>query len=277
MDDIIFKYDKLEGLKVGKSSEYIDVWVVSFDEIAWRDGLNDDGRYALFLHEIGHALLDRKHDNRTLKYEHCASLMRGEDYDCKSDIFSSNWQKYYLDELFDPSTPPPAWYTDLKELEIKTLIIDLQDTIIDFENSSYKGIWGIVEPFDVDETRDFVVRVEYDSIQFTDRLFYWKGFAISLEEIDSSLIISGFAPFNNKLVEHFYRTRVRLSSEKNTIQLTKKGDFLYIYFNDEMLHVMTYDPNDLFGPDNGYAIAYGSIFTMFSSKKMNVRLLAGYL
>ncbi|HNP94115.1 MAG TPA: hypothetical protein PKJ63_00755 [Cyclobacteriaceae bacterium] len=60
----------------------------------------------LLFHEFGHALLARLHDNDTLPNGAKRSIMAQGIY-----RFFQNETKlvYYLDELFDPSTPVPDW------------------------------------------------------------------------------------------------------------------------------------------------------------------------
>ncbi|MBS1508751.1 MAG: hypothetical protein JSS79_19095 [Bacteroidetes bacterium] len=71
--------------------------------------LSDTDKEILMFHELGHAVLGRNHDN--------AKLANG---DYKTMMFAGSQfglyvpetperRKYYLDELFNPSTPPPSW------------------------------------------------------------------------------------------------------------------------------------------------------------------------
>ena len=61
----------------------------------------------LLFHEFGHAFLGRPHDNVQLPNGSKKSIMN------ESATGSSFWNedrlKYYIDELFDPSTPIPDW------------------------------------------------------------------------------------------------------------------------------------------------------------------------
>lgn len=61
----------------------------------------------LLFHEFGHALLNRGHDNLMLPNGSKRSIMS----QSIGGVFGLNAvrQKYYIDELFDPSTPIPDW------------------------------------------------------------------------------------------------------------------------------------------------------------------------
>ncbi|MFY7911327.1 MAG: hypothetical protein ACOVO2_17315 [Emticicia sp.] len=69
------------------------------------------GRESLILHELGHLLLKRIHKSTVLGNNEAQSLMASiDDSNFKSlPIYQGFRKKYYLDELFTPSTPTPEW------------------------------------------------------------------------------------------------------------------------------------------------------------------------
>lgn len=74
---------------------------------AWRYG--GVGREILVFHELGHALLQRRHKDGRFASGPLKSLMAtdwniGDFYE-----FDANKRPYYLDELFDENTPKPSW------------------------------------------------------------------------------------------------------------------------------------------------------------------------
>ena len=84
----------------------------------WLDAPSQD-REALVFHELGHCLLERNHRDDTLPNGAVSSIMYSENdgpyspciYDIGDDQ-SCNFtgrRSYYIDELFDPSTPVPDW------------------------------------------------------------------------------------------------------------------------------------------------------------------------
>ncbi len=76
--------------------------------LAWRH--SDLSREILVFHELGHVFLERTHEDNVMP-----------NGDFKSIMFGGNWnifryytedltkKDYYLNELFDPSTPIPDW------------------------------------------------------------------------------------------------------------------------------------------------------------------------
>ena len=77
----------------------------------------------LLFHELGHGLLRRMHDNSKLPNGDFKTIMSEGQLSLYSE-FTPEKRKYYLDEFFIPSTPPPDW-ASLKT--IPTIIF--QDTI----------------------------------------------------------------------------------------------------------------------------------------------------
>lgn len=65
----------------------------------------------LVFHELGHLLLHRKHDDTRLNGFFYKSIMCAEG-SVKFTGWRSYRRQYYLDELFDPDTPFPAWAKD---------------------------------------------------------------------------------------------------------------------------------------------------------------------
>ncbi len=73
-------------------------------------------REALVFHELGHALLGRKHDDGLLPGGAYRSIMNSRTIVglyTKSKgletVIDHNKRSYYVDELFDPATPVPGW------------------------------------------------------------------------------------------------------------------------------------------------------------------------
>lgn len=76
--------------------------------LAWRH--SDVSREVLVYHELGHALLLRHHRTDKLPNFDFASMMFGSSWNIDDFyIFDLTKRDYYIDELFDPTTPVPAW------------------------------------------------------------------------------------------------------------------------------------------------------------------------
>ncbi|MGB0523784.1 MAG: hypothetical protein ACPGJS_12530 [Flammeovirgaceae bacterium] len=76
--------------------------------LAWRH--SEVSREILVFHELGHALLLRPHRTDLLPNFDFASIMVSSTWNI-DDFYTFDLTKreYYMDELFDPSTPVPDW------------------------------------------------------------------------------------------------------------------------------------------------------------------------
>lgn len=60
---------------------------------------------------MGHSVLSRQHVNDTLMNGDYKTMMFGGNQFDLYNNFTQERRDYYLDELFDPNTPPPSWST----------------------------------------------------------------------------------------------------------------------------------------------------------------------
>lgn len=86
------------------------------DEYCWKQA-SDFEREGLVFHELGHCLLNRGHKTDRFPNGAFVSLMNPSDvgvyatcrYPIDDDCDKRPRRSYYIDELFDSSTPAPAW------------------------------------------------------------------------------------------------------------------------------------------------------------------------
>ncbi|SFE60721.1 hypothetical protein [Spirosoma endophyticum] len=87
------------------------------DAFCWQQASQYE-RECLIFHELGHCLLKREHKINRFPHGAFVSLMNPDNVDvyatCRYPIGGDECDKrprrdYYIDELFDPSTPTPAW------------------------------------------------------------------------------------------------------------------------------------------------------------------------
>lgn len=82
---------------------------------------NNEELEALIFHEMGHCILGRPHNDNLLPNGDPVSLMISNSIDAyapciypiNDDPCNNTFKReYYLDEIFDPATPVPAWVRD---------------------------------------------------------------------------------------------------------------------------------------------------------------------
>ena len=120
-NDLIIKFGKTSAENIcGESllqTNQTPVITISIDPTCWQKAYKE-AKEALIFHELGHSWLGRAHRNDKLPDGSYASLMNFDDVTiyatCQYPIGDSPCDKrsrrtYYIDELFDPNTPIPAW------------------------------------------------------------------------------------------------------------------------------------------------------------------------
>ena len=76
--------------------------------LAWRH--SEVSKEVLIFHELGHAILLRQHRTDRLPNFDFASIMVSANWNIDDFyVFDLTKREYYIDELFDPSTPVPDW------------------------------------------------------------------------------------------------------------------------------------------------------------------------
>lgn len=100
-------------LETGKTPRII----LTSDSFCWQQA-NQNERECLVFHELGHCLLKRTHKTDKFSNGAFVTLMNPDNVaiyaTCRYPIGGDECDKrprrdYYIDELFDPATPTPAW------------------------------------------------------------------------------------------------------------------------------------------------------------------------
>ena len=106
-EGLVINFETLSQGKAGRCKPNDFPKQVTIDPSQWKK-LDDPQREVLVFHELGHYILNRDHNNHTLPFGECASLMDENDEEggfiCSNNYYTSQWRQYYLDELFDSST-----------------------------------------------------------------------------------------------------------------------------------------------------------------------------
>lgn len=99
---------------------------------SWKQ--NEYSRELVIFHELGHCILDRlDHRDDKLSNGNFASLMLTSSNNLYGPRLNTFKREYYIDELFDPSTPEPEWakkkpaYSDLSFTKTRIFIDEFDD------------------------------------------------------------------------------------------------------------------------------------------------------
>jgi hypothetical protein len=121
INNLIIQYDSSLSLRYCAQSNIIssqnDVQKIISINARVKCWQNDEQLEALIFHEMGHCILGRDHDISLLPKGYPKSMMYPDDITLYSPcvyVIGDSCNKlyrrsYYIDELFNPSTPVPGW------------------------------------------------------------------------------------------------------------------------------------------------------------------------
>jgi len=184
--------------------------------------LEDLGKEYLVFHELGHCVLDRRHENEYLPAGECSSIMKGTEDDrrCGRNQGFGLWREYYVDELFDSNEPLPAWYVADIPPDPANLVAEKDAEGALLLSSNFGAL---------DATLDHEIVAQYD---LTDRIarveISWAGRRLFFGQ-ESAILNAGedLRYFNPEWA----------GNAPSTIRLVQRGNFVYIFAKGELFHV----------------------------------------
>lgn len=201
---------------------------MTIDPDFWEDAYEREKEYLIF-HELGHCILNRRHDNEILEYGQCKSIMKGaEDGQvCERSLFSDVWRDYYLDELFDHKTPLPDWY-------LLAFDITVDQELISFQDSMATQLQVPVLELDTDDNFEFIA-------------FFQKSNYADPVDIAWGPVTASFFAGNNILISYpasaIYFAQQLDISEQTAFRLLQVDGFQYFFLDEKVLYIDQLDPN----------------------------------
>ena len=195
----------------------------------------------LIFHELGHCILGRGHRNEKFPNDECISILDGkeEGFDCSNNYYSPSWRTYYLDELFDPFSPIPEWYsseqTYLKIEEAKEVLFNKSGTEI-YAVSRF----GNIPRFNLSKRANFQIDLEaFPREPMLNANLHFNALDFSFSNRNGKVYIKQ----NNSKPESFFYYRIMGPTHRESIKLTirKQAPFLYFFIDERLLHVMDAD------------------------------------
>lgn len=225
----------------------------------------EDLRENLVFHELGHGLLDRRHINDYLPNGDWKSIMCGgteKDNRSWNINFRSIRRSYYLDELFNPSTPTPYWATKVFDGSVTEMPIieddfttslnwptgnttkysaSIESGLYTFENKSTEGTFVLVN-IPLQTSSDFYMesrfKIQDESVNTQCGLLFGNA--------ESPVSVNYFSINNNKrmFVGHnqcfgWYTELLKAglyTQSFNTLGLRKIGMDVYYYINGDCVY-----------------------------------------
>ena len=211
---------------------------IEIEKFYW-DNLNENQREGLIFHELGHCELNRPHRNDTLINGEWASRMRGDPIPEGRTVvvnYTGTRRDYYIDELFDETTPFPEWasrtanYEDYEESD-KEVIKEIAEEVAEFS-----------ENYNLSSSDDYELETEImrgDSES-------WLGVQWAGEENDFGIFIAfdgarRFVIESGKEVWGPMRDIERLTDLRtqlfyNKLTIRKIGQLYYVFVNEKFIY-----------------------------------------
>lgn len=218
--------DYAVGLSQGRNK-------ILIDRKYWNTATPERKEWLIF-HELGHSILNRKHRNERSDSGECFSFMKGSenDFECSMNLYSSLWRNYFLDELFDETTPLPEWYENYQNYEKS--YSNTKDIIIESNISIFHT------QIDLDTISNFVLEIQFNRLQ---------------SNTDSSIGFTSSIQFNGYYFNGYQGTPLKFlkinrdtnnmfenlnyNFEDNVKLTIRKNENLFQFFIDEQfLHAM---------------------------------------
>ncbi|MFN8338496.1 MAG: hypothetical protein U0T36_05700 [Saprospiraceae bacterium] len=217
---------------------YFDGNKILIDSYFWNNANQYIKRWLIY-HELGHCILDRRHDESSFPNGECKSIMRG-GFDCSENIVSKLWWEYYLDELFNGKNSLPDWYDlNAKPVLNYTSNYEKWDTTLMVDNGLERTP-DLLWTFTLDYKKDFQL------------VFYYPGPSKGIvPKLKTKSFL--FSSFYNRIVIYQYlsndndlnQTEIFESKNNNggdtKLTMKYKGKLLYFFKNDALIHISEYE------------------------------------
>ncbi|MDX1477811.1 MAG: putative metallopeptidase [Saprospiraceae bacterium] len=224
-----------ESSGVCRSDHHIEI-----EKVYW-DDLSDTQREGLIFHELGHCELSRGHVNEVLSNGEWKSRMRG--YPLPADRsavinYNGDRRDYYVDELFDITTPEPSWtaismiYDDPSAANPQVLV-DEPDEREAFD-----------ERLNLSSASNFEIELEVNA-GFSESWvgLYWGGQDLSsafyvVYDNANNVFIGSAASLWGSMFE--IRGYAGLNDDWNKLTIRRVDDKYYIFINEQFVYWFDY-------------------------------------
>lgn len=201
--------------------------------------LSMNNKEGLIFHELGHCELGRPHINALLPNGEWKSRMRGAPFTPGEPSpvinYSGRRRDYYVDELFDPSTPEPDWVSISQDYNFvsddqRDVLYSHEPDTIEFKRSFSlpSGTdWEIELEMSDRETEEFVALIWGEDNNE-------RSFRIGYNRERDFLIVSGEDIWGT--IYQIENLDLIQSLEWNKLTVRHIDEVYYIFFNDQFIY-----------------------------------------
>lgn len=212
---------------------------ILIDSYFWNNASQYNKRWLIY-HELGHCILDRRHDDSSFPNGECKSIMRG-GFDCSENNVSELWWDYYLDELFKGKNNLPAWYDlNAKPALNYTSNYEKWDTTLMVDTNGLERTPDLLWTFGIDYTKDFQLVFYYpDPVHGIVPKLKTKSFVFSSNDTGTSIYQYLSSDTQLSQMEIYDSHESHGKSAKFTLKY--KDKLVYFFKNDELIHICEYE------------------------------------
>ena len=208
---------------------------IVIDREYWNN-TGEGNKERLIFHELGHCFLKRNHRNEKNINGECLSFMKGREnnFNCSTNISSTLWRKYYIDELFNKNTTLPAWYINNQEY---TLNYNNQLEIINITNLNTKSYDSII---DLNNKEKIVIEFSFKG---------WEMVSNNLNSVIADIYFGGYsfgvAPLSERgrihirgqFGEYFENNNYEFS-DNTKLTIRKNNELVQFFIDEQFMHAM---------------------------------------
>lgn len=212
---------------------------ILIDSYFWNNASQYNKRWLIY-HELGHCILDRRHDDSSFPNGECKSIMRG-GFDCSENNVSELWWDYYLDELFKGKNNLPAWYDlNAKPALNYTSNYEKWDTTLMVDTNGLERTPDLLWTFGIDYTKDFQLVFYYpDPVHGIVPKLKTRSFVFSSNDTGTSIYQYLSSDTQLSQMEIYDSHESHGKSAKFTLKY--KDKLVYFFKNDELIHICEYE------------------------------------
>ena len=217
---------------------FIDQHRIEIERRDWNQ-LSFNNKEGLIFHELGHCELGRGHINNLLANGEWRSRMRGSPFSPGEPSpvinYSGRRRAYYVDELFDPTTPIPDWVNISQEYDF---VSDENRDVLylyDQDTSSFEQF------FSLETGADWEIELEMNNEENEEFIaLIWgednneESFRIGYDQTSDFLIVSGEEIFGTIFQRENYDLINNREWNKLTVRLI--DEVYYIFLNEEFIY-----------------------------------------
>lgn len=226
--------------KAGSCKPNSNPKTITIDSLLWK-ALSSQQKEMLVYHELAHCLLDKRHNNDTLRFGECKSWMRADDSRCTINMINAEWREYYINELLAGALlPAPSWYNihenaDLTQSAkiVVNKIVHTRSNALQFDSAFFHS------------GNDWIIKINvwvqgsvngYLGITINEYAIQLAGYVNPVGQPDTlfsrAIMLNQYKFQNDKNILQW--DILKSGHEKEEVTIKKRGKVVFIFFDRDL-------------------------------------------